>query len=398
MMIAGQDALAAGGRRLGVFWRGARARMQPRALMRSLLAFFVVIGVVILATIITAGADYFVGDTTIYTFYMLAIVGIGFRFGTPFLLLASVLSALAYAYFFADPPQSFAIERPEVSYALLMLTAVAIATGRVARYLRTTQRNLHRTTTELREQAGELTAALRRERAAREALRNLVATMCHEFRTPLTTIDLIAQNERRAARRRGDDGSIASLESMRAEIRRVNELLTALQDGAVNRGAIQRPRMERLHIRVLVDEICDLQRISAPGRSIIATGTWPDRPIPGNALLLRQMISNLVGNAIKYSPATAPILVEARSVERSVAITVIDQGIGIPSDELPRVFESYYRASNTGAIEGTGLGLALCREIVEAHRGRITIAANAPVGTRVTVSLPMDPVVEDAAV
>jgi K+-sensing histidine kinase KdpD len=356
----------------------------------SIDALLIVIGAVSLATLLTAGADYFIGDTTIYTFYMAAIIAIGFRYGTPYLLLASVLSALAYAYYFADPPESFAIERPEVTYALLMLTAVAIATGRAARYLRTTQRSLRRTRDELIDQTRELTAALTRERNARDALRNLVATMCHEFRTPLTTVDLIAQNERRGARERGDTRTVASLETIRAEIRRVNELLTSLQEGALHRGAIVKPRMSRVEIATLVADVCDVQKIAAPERTIIVSGEWPERLIPGNPQLLRQLFSNLLTNAIKYSPPDELIVVEARRAESFIEVAIMDGGIGIPSDELPRVFEAFYRASNTGAVEGTGLGLALCREIVEAHLGRIAIIPNVPRGTRVTVRLPMD--------
>jgi K+-sensing histidine kinase KdpD len=361
---------------------------------RSVDAFLIVIGAVSIATLLTAGADYFIGDTTIYTFYMVAIIAIGFRYGMPFLLLASVLSALAYAYYFADPPESFAIERPEVSYALLMLTAVAIATGRAARYLRTTQRNLRRTRDELIDQTRELTAALTRERNARDALRNLVATMCHEFRTPLTTVDLIAQNERRSAREQGNDRTLASLETIRAEIKRVNELLTSLQEGALHRGAIAKPPMSRIEIAALVFDVCDLQRIAAPDRTMVVSGEWPERLIPGNPQLLRQLFSNLLTNAVKYSPPDEPITVEARGVESSLEIAVTDGGIGIPPDELSRVFEAFYRASNTGAVEGTGLGLALCREIVEAHLGRIAIVANMPRGTRVTVRLPVDSITD----
>ena len=109
----------------------------------------------------------------------------------------------------------------------------------------------------------------------------------------------------------------------------------------------------------------------------------------GDSQLLRQLFSNLLINAAKYSPPMAPIAVEAKIDGRFVEITVIDTGIGIPADERERVFEQYYRGSNTGAVEGTGLGLTLCRQIVAAHGGDIRIDDNKPAGTRVIVRLPI---------
>jgi signal transduction histidine kinase len=90
----------------------------------------------------------------------------------------------------------------------------------------------------------------------------------------------------------------------------------------------------------------------------------------------------------KYSPPTESILIEGGRGDGFIEVSIVDNGIGIPPDEREHVFEQFYRARNTAAVEGTGLGLTLCRQIVQSHRGKIWISENYPSGTRITVRLP----------
>jgi two-component system sensor histidine kinase VicK len=109
---------------------------------------------------------------------------------------------------------------------------------------------------------------------------------------------------------------------------------------------------------------------------------------------LDQVVRNLLENAVKYSPAGGAIAVRARALDDAVVIEVIDPGIGIPQQDLERIFESFFRVDNehTRRIGGVGLGLAICREIVEAHGGRIW--ANSTYGAGSTFSFTV-PVGED---
>ena len=110
----------------------------------------------------------------------------------------------------------------------------------------------------------------------------------------------------------------------------------------------------------------------------------------GNPVRLRQMISNLVGNAIKYTPAGGKIWVRGRTEADQVILEVADNGPGIPASDQPYIFDKFFRASNTPeSTPGTGLGLAIVKSIVENHQGRIWFESGPGQGTVFTVVLPL---------
>ena len=100
------------------------------------------------------------------------------------------------------------------------------------------------------------------------------------------------------------------------------------------------------------------------------------------------MLHNLIGNAVKYSPQGTPIDVAVQTQEQRVVITVRDQGVGIPAEELPRICTPFFRASTARGVKGTGIGLAGSKAIIEQHHGQITLESAVGQGTTVTVCLP----------
>ena len=114
----------------------------------------------------------------------------------------------------------------------------------------------------------------------------------------------------------------------------------------------------------------------------------PDR-VTGDPKLLKCAFSNLISNAIKYSPEGSRIEISGKTDDGVIAIGIADHGIGIPQNELNRIGERFYRASNTGSIPGTGVGLSLVQQIVEEHGGKISIASAQGEGTRIVVLLPI---------
>ena len=111
----------------------------------------------------------------------------------------------------------------------------------------------------------------------------------------------------------------------------------------------------------------------------------------GNAEKLHQVMINLLSNACKYSPPGSRVTIGAKPGDNEVIIFVQDEGIGIPQEMHEKVFERFYRIDNSNSrmVGGTGLGLALVKDIVTAHGGRIWIEANSPAGSRLLFSLPV---------
>jgi two-component system phosphate regulon sensor histidine kinase PhoR len=112
--------------------------------------------------------------------------------------------------------------------------------------------------------------------------------------------------------------------------------------------------------------------------------------ILANEFSINEMITNLLFNAVKYSPEGKTVHLEARSKDDHVQINIADTGIGIPADELENVFEEFFRATNAKQREkdGTGLGLSIVKQIVERHGGRISVQSELGQGTKFTVTLP----------
>ena len=108
----------------------------------------------------------------------------------------------------------------------------------------------------------------------------------------------------------------------------------------------------------------------------------------GERVRLLRMLHNLIGNAVKYSSSGTAIDVDVQTQEQQAVITVRDQGVGIPTDELPHIFTRFFRASTALGVQGTGIGLAGSRAIIEHHHGHITVESEVGQGTTVRVYLP----------
>lgn len=121
------------------------------------------------------------------------------------------------------------------------------------------------------------------------------------------------------------------------------------------------------------------------------TAHGPLLQVQADPELLRHVIDNLLGNALKYTGPGLAAQVEVRAQVLpggTVRIEVADRGIGIPTADLPKVFDAFHRSANSGGYQGTGLGLAICRRIVERHGGRIGVEENPGGGSRFWFTLP----------
>ncbi|MEK7247241.1 MAG: HAMP domain-containing sensor histidine kinase [Chloroflexota bacterium] len=216
-----------------------------------------------------------------------------------------------------------------------------------------------------------------------------VADAAHELRAPLTAIlgnlDLLSRTPEMTAEERAEALEYADSEARRLS-RIVSELLTLARADAgqtLERGPVELDR-------ILLDALTDV-RSSAQGR-VIELRNFAPAVVRGDADRLKQLLVNLLDNAVKYSPPVSPITVDLTTSNGEAALIVSDGGPGIEPEDLPHVFERFYRADLGRSRDpgGSGLGLAIARWIVEQHEGTITIDSTAGLGTTVAVRLPIE--------
>jgi signal transduction histidine kinase len=111
--------------------------------------------------------------------------------------------------------------------------------------------------------------------------------------------------------------------------------------------------------------------------------------VMGDPSHLGRALANLVGNALKYTPAGGQVRVGLRSTEDTLYVAVVDTGRGIPEKDLPHIFEKFYRVEKHRGTEGTGLGLAMVKSIIKAHKGTVSVRSQEDKGSTFTIALPL---------
>lgn len=221
----------------------------------------------------------------------------------------------------------------------------------------------------------------------RQALtqRRFIADAAHQIRTPLTLLGMQLQY----ARRQGNleevrETLLAMHHSNRAMVLLINQLLMLAQAEAADYTAFAG---ETVDIREVTARAIEKLALAARRRDIeLVVAIEPALSVKGNETLLSEVVSNILDNAIRYSPRGTQVSIDAARANGHVIISVLDNGPGIPIELRERVFEPFFRASEE---EGSGLGLAIAREIVRAHRGTISLESGADGrGLRVTLSFP----------
>lgn len=245
----------------------------------------------------------------------------------------------------------------------------------------------------LSQQAAMLEEKLAHEQRLTRLQHDFVSMASHEFRTPLTVIDGQAQRLAKTSER----ASAQEIVTRAGQIRRAVLRMTTLIDYLLNSSHLVEHGPElyfhpaEIDLRVVLHEVCHLHREVAPrARLVEAFGADP-LPMRGDAKLLFQVFSNLIANAIKYSPDGGPVRVAGTNERENVVVTVADRGIGIPEQDLAQVFDRFNRGSNVSGVVGTGVGLYLVKMVVDLHGGEVVVESGAGEGTRFTVRLPRNP-------
>jgi two-component system, OmpR family, sensor histidine kinase CiaH len=231
--------------------------------------------------------------------------------------------------------------------------------------------------------------SLASQRLALRRQREFAADASHELRTPLTVIrssvEYLARHQSEPVAKVGD-----ALEDITAEVAQLSTLVDDLLLLArSDSGAIELDRLP-LDLADVAGEAASTLAQPAAEKSVRITVDPEPAAVLGDPVRLRQLVTILVDNAIRHSPAGGEVRVKVRGGDRTVALSVEDDGPGIRTEDLPRVFDRFWRAPGAPA-GGTGLGLAIAHWIVERHDGRITVTNHAGGGARFDVQLPGQP-------
>jgi signal transduction histidine kinase len=246
---------------------------------------------------------------------------------------------------------------------------------------------------EVRELGQSINAMAAQVQAGQQAQRDFLANVSHELKTPLTSIQGFAQAIRDGAAN-SPDAVHRSAGIIFDEAERMRRLVADLLELARWDASPHTLNRAALDLRLLLTTVTERFVPRATEKTVQLKldlpGTLP--AMRGDADRLAQVFTNLVDNALKHTPAGGIIAVAASSAPEGVQITVTDNGPGIPRDDLPRVFERFYQVDKSRARPaggGVGLGLAITKEIVEAHGGAIGVESVVGMGTRFTVRLPV---------
>ncbi|SIP98704.1 Signal transduction histidine kinase [Rhizobium sp. RU35A] len=244
-------------------------------------------------------------------------------------------------------------------------------------------------TAEIAAQAAALEEALKQEKTINAMQRQFVAMTSHEFRTPLAIIDGAAQ---RLMRKKGGiepDFLVDKTHQIRAAVMRMVDLMESI----LSAGRIDTGRMELTlvdcSLKKLIEQAIHRQRMFSQNHRF--QGFLEDLPdvIRCDALAISQVVTNLLGNAVKYAPRAPDVTIRGWREGEFAMISVQDQGVGIDADDIPKLFQPYFRARTSTGIAGTGIGLSLVKQVVTLHGGDIVLQSRRGHGSTFTIRLPI---------
>ena len=231
-------------------------------------------------------------------------------------------------------------------------------------------------------------------RRDRDRSRDFLADVSHELRTPITALRMSNELLSEAA---GDDPDTRAefLESTRQQLERLDWLAQNLLELSKLDSGLVLLDLRPDDLRAAVESAVEQAQASAARRGLKLSVGLPPNPvrIRHDPQRIGQVVTNLVGNALKFTPRGGSVDVELVPDDDGARIVVRDSGVGIDGSELTRIFDRFYRGTlaHEARASGSGLGLAIVKSIVDLHSGRIAVDSRLGVGTTFTVSLPRDP-------
>ncbi len=243
----------------------------------------------------------------------------------------------------------------------------------------------------IEQQAAQLEVALQAQKDLNDLQRSFVSMASHEFRTPLALIDIVAQKVLRRAKNIKPE----KLSEFGMKIRAAVKRMTGLMESTLALAKMENGKL-KLHtqpcdLRKIIHDCRDNQKELTPSHDIIVhIGDIPEEVLLDPSAI-EQVITNLLSNAVKYSPGESEVNITAETEDQHITILVSDNGLGIDEEDLPKMFSRFFRAETSTGIAGTGIGLNLCKMLVEEHGGDINLTSEKGVGSTFKISIPIKP-------
>jgi heavy metal sensor kinase len=243
---------------------------------------------------------------------------------------------------------------------------------------------------ELGRLAATLNQMIARLEKAFQRQKQFTSDASHELRTPLSVIE--AESTLALQKERPSSDYRQSLETISQEARQMSSLIDQLLTLARADAGKEQWNFTEVNLGELIASLSTDAEVLCQEKGLtFQLGQTPDLAVKGDEARLRELFMNLVDNAVRYTPAPGTISISLRREGQMAVLAITDTGVGIPAEDIPLIFERFYRVdkSRSRAEGGTGLGLAICRHIAEAHGGKIEVESRVGVGGTFSVWLPL---------
>lgn len=333
-----------------------------------ILPYLISCGLVFLTTLFGELVKKRLEPTNIVMFYLLAVVFVAIRWGRGPAIAASIVSVLAFDFFLVPPYLTLSVHDIEYLFTFAAFLVVGIIVSTFASKVR--EQIIQRQTEKLH-----------------SALLNSIS---HDLKTPLVSITgaLTVLLDRKSSL---DAQHIRELlEMARGESDRLNRIVNNLLDMTKMESEVLRISKKPCDLRDLIGACLEQlkDKIGARDIKIDILKDFPEIAVDFPFIL--KAFFNVIDNALKYSPDGSPVEIRATFVQRKVQVKIQDYGMGIPREDLKRIFEKFYRVERSQNVLGTGLGLCISKGIIEAHGGEISVESAPGKGSTFTVELPLE--------